>query len=95
MRRIRKANIPDADRDVFERYGENVIGMVLAGGFAPAAGDLHRLYAEPAIKTHARDWLTERADAHERREQRLESLEWTIVILIIVEIALSLRRGLG
>ena len=37
------ANIPDADRDVFERYGENVIGMVLAGGFAPAAGDLHAL----------------------------------------------------
>jgi hypothetical protein len=93
LRRIRKAKIPKEDRDLFERYGENVIGQVLASGLARGAGDLHRLYDQPAIKTHARDWLTERSDAHEQREQRLELLEWAIVVLIIVEIGLSLCRG--
>jgi hypothetical protein len=95
LREVRPANIPDADRDLFERYGEQVIGMVLAGGFSPSAADLQRLYTEAAIKAHARDWLTERADTLERREQRLEILEWAIVALIVLELivgAIQLTR---
>ena len=39
-RKIRPANIPQADRDPFGRFGEFVIGSVLAGGFTPSHADL-------------------------------------------------------
>jgi hypothetical protein len=29
-------------------------------------------------------WLTERQDIHERREDRLETAEWAILIFVIV-----------
>lgn len=81
-------------RDLFERHGENVIGMVLAGGFNPATLDLQSLYGSDVAKRMATEWLTERGDSHERREQRLEFLEWAIVALIVVEVFLSLYHGL-
>lgn len=93
-RKIRKANIPNNERDLLERYGENVVGMVLANSYTPAAGELYRLQGDQIMKANARDWLTERGDAHEQREQRLEILEWAIVGLIIVEIVLSLCHRL-
>jgi hypothetical protein len=30
------------------------------------------------------EWLTERRDIHERREQRLETAEWAILIWVVV-----------
>ena len=92
-RRVRKAQIPPEVRDLFERHGENVIGMVLAGGFNPAAPDLQGIYRNETLKAFATQWLTERGDAHEQREQRLETLEWAIVVLIVMEILLSVYRG--
>jgi hypothetical protein len=86
--RKRPANIPDQERDTFERYGEHVIGSVLAGGFQPTAVELQNL--SPQVKLHARDWLTECRDSHEIRERRLEILEWAIVLLIVVEIIVAL-----
>jgi len=56
LRKVRKAKIPKEDRDYFERYGENVISMKVSGSF-------------DQDEQHARAWLTERADYHERREQ--------------------------
>jgi len=35
------------------------------------------------MKEHARDWLTERGDSHEQQEQRLETAEWFIILLIL------------
>lgn len=94
-RTVRKASkISKDERDLFERYGENVIGMVLASNVTPAAGPLTRIKGNDETLEHAGDWLTERADAHEQREQRLEILEWTIVGLIILEIVLSVYREL-
>jgi hypothetical protein len=90
LRQIRPANIPKKERDLFEQYGENVIGMVLSSSFTPAASALTRLQGDDDMKAHARDWLTERADAHEQREQRLEILEWAIVGLIVIEIILDI-----
>ena len=89
---VRKARIPENERDLFERYGENVIGLVLAGGLGPAAPDLVPVYTNPAVKEHARDWLTERSDRHEARETRLEILEWAIVGLIVVEIVIAILQ---
>jgi len=93
LRKVRKANIPPEERDLFERYGENVIGIVLASGLNPGTGELYKLYGDANAKAHARDWLTERSDAHEFREQRLEILEWSIVVLIVFEIVLNFLCG--
>jgi hypothetical protein len=84
-RRVRKAAIPKAERDIFERYGEIVIGSVLTSGLAPQMPELRLLHgdANPALKEHARDWLTERGDSREQQEQRLETAEWLIILLIL------------
>src|SRR6266446_9941300 len=95
-RTVRKAQISKEDRDLFERYGEAVIGSVLAGGTCPSAPELQIfvpgnicLPSNPGKCTEARDWLTECRDAHERHEQRLETIEIGVVALISLEIALS------
>jgi len=96
-RKIRPANIPQADRDLFERFGEFVIGSVLAGGFTPSHADLQPLYQKtnPAQQDYARDWLTERSDSHELREQRLETAEWAILIFVLLEVIADLPRLAG
>ena len=75
-RKIRPADIPQGDRDLFERYGETVVGLVLAGGLNPAAVDLRGLYSSDQLKQSAGDWLQERGDARENHENRLEFVEW-------------------
>jgi hypothetical protein len=90
LRKVRKADIPEADRDTFERFGEPVIGMLLAGGFSPPLPELAQIYADKAKQEHARDWLTERSDAHERREQRQETLEWAVLIFVVVGVLVDI-----
>ncbi len=100
-RKVRKAQISKVDRDLFERYGEAVIGSILAGE-VPIARDLrailpHSPPGQPLVIIdkfqEAGNWLTECRDAHERREQRLESIEIGVVALITVEILLSFIFG--
>jgi len=68
--RLRKANnISQAERDICERYGEQVIGMMLAGGWSPSTIDLQDIYYSPLARENARDWLTERADYRERHDR--------------------------
>jgi hypothetical protein len=89
-RGIRPANIPQADRDIFERFGEFVIGSVLAGGFAPSHDDLVPYQKRnTAQQNYARDWLTERSDSHEQREQRVETVDWFILGFVIVGVILD------
>jgi hypothetical protein len=67
--RIRRAhNILPSERETCERYGENVVGSMLAGGFTPSSEDLQALYHDEQSRAHARDWLTERADYRERHD---------------------------
>jgi hypothetical protein len=61
-RKVRKANIPNAERDIFERFGEAVIGSTLASGLTPHAQELQYIYGDKLKEAHARDWLTERAN---------------------------------
>jgi hypothetical protein len=79
LRKVRKADIPDTERDLFERYGETVISMQVRGSFVEDA-------------EHARAWLTERADYQERRERITLLLEIVVVLLILGEIVLALRQ---
>ena len=84
-RKIRPAKIPPADRQDFERFGETVVGYaVLFGDRFPSPSPLYRVYTDYQTKTNAMNWLAERADANERREQRLETVEWAILIFVAV-----------
>jgi hypothetical protein len=66
-RKVRYAMIPKEARDIFERFGEFVIGSVVAGGLAPRDGDLQRIYTnQNDMLAAAAAWLTERGDLSSR-----------------------------
>jgi hypothetical protein len=74
-RKVRRANIAQEERDKFERYGETVVAMGIAMHLDKMPG------LEPLV---AAAWLTERADLAERREDRLETVEWAVLIFVVV-----------
>jgi len=95
--RVRRAAIPESERDIFERYGEHVVGTVLAGGFTPAARELRPVYSDATVIDHARDWLTERSDLKERHETLLFWLEVGVLLFVILGVivdACLLVKGL-
>jgi hypothetical protein len=95
-RKVRKANIPEADRDTFERFGEIVIVSLLTSGLTPVAKELQAFYGVEEKERNVKAWLTERGDSQERREQRLEFVEWAILVFVgvsvIVDILLLWRQ---
>ncbi len=91
-RRVRKAKIDNSERDIFERYGENVLGNTLASGLNPISEELNGIFTNKTRREHVVAWLTERGDKQANREFRLEMIEWAIVVLIAVEIALTLVK---
>ncbi len=84
-REIRRASISKSSRDIFERFGEAVIGIVLAGNLQPRAPELQKLYGDmgPTLKD-ATAWLTERGDSQEQREQRMETVEWAVLMFVVL-----------
>ena len=89
--RIRKADIPAAERAVFERYGVNVIGMVLAGGYSPGAQEISGVYERHnPMQVHARDWMTEQFDKAERHESWSILMEAAITIFVLAELIISI-----
>jgi hypothetical protein len=90
--RVRKADIPPVERDLFERYGEQVIGLVLARGFTPAAPELQPLYQPPSpIQIHARDWLTQRSDEEEQHKTLTFWLELGVLVFVILGVIIDAR----
>jgi hypothetical protein len=85
-RKIRYADIPKEHRDIFERFGESVIQSMVAASHQPRAAELRAMYPDDAQIKNACEWLTERADAHEQREQRLETVEWAILLFLAVSV---------
>jgi hypothetical protein len=102
-RKVRRAHISQEDRDKFERYGETVVAL-LVGSELTDQPDEHTSIVVGGfmLKKHivnadeAAAWLTERADLAERREDRLETVEWAVLIFVAVgvaaDIALVLQR---
>ena len=82
----RAADLPQAERDLLERFGPDVIRMVLVSGHAPASPDLQPLYNCADQKKRAGAWLTEKSDQAERREDRLETMELAILVLVGLEV---------
>src|ERR1700682_3025108 len=91
-RKVRKAHIPKPERDLFERFGENVMGSLLTGGLQPQSAELQAISYKQNVLAHAADWLTERSDAREQREQRLETAEGAILIVVLLEVIADLAR---
>lgn len=83
LRAIRRAKIPDDLRREFERYGQDLIAQGLAQPQAASyTGPFFGLISKHG--TEAVEWLTERRDIHERREDRLEVLEWAILLFVVL-----------
>jgi hypothetical protein len=76
--KVRNAAIPKELRDHFERYGETIIATALATAPRPPLLGLDG-HEEEALK-----WLTERSDGRERKETRIELLEWGILIFVVL-----------
>jgi hypothetical protein len=105
FRRVRRAKIPRAHRDVFERYGESVIQLMIAASFqrygenvlhlmigaTPALQpkDLAALDTDQTMVENAALWLTERADMHSNREWRLEIVECSILIFVVCGVVIE------
>lgn len=82
--KIRRANIPEDARDAFVQTGQFSVQSELADDFPPAKIILREKYADGLIKSYAREWIREQTDRTERREDRLETVEWAILIFVIV-----------
>jgi hypothetical protein len=63
--RIRKAkSVPKGDREIFERVGASIIGIILYGGFSgQQMTEVQKtLYENSQTRKHAEAWLTEQYD---------------------------------
>lgn len=88
-RKVRRANISDDLRTKFERYGETVIAHALGtGSMSTHSGPLFGLLNQQSQA--ALDWLTERRDIHERREDRLETVEIAILLFVVIGVVMDL-----
>lgn len=67
-----------------ERYGETVIALMITSGYGPRSEVLRGIYYDPIKLKNAEGWLTERSDSNERREERLETLEWAILLFVFL-----------
>jgi hypothetical protein len=86
-RRVRYANIPPDSRNKFEQFGENVFANALASGQLSAAyPELGSLQNDDQYRADLGEWLIERRDLAERREQRLETFEAAILIFVFLEV---------
>jgi hypothetical protein len=84
-RKVRRAQIPDDVRDAFEQTGRFGVAAELADDFPPARAILHdKNYVDGHIKQYGRDWMREQVDREEHREDRLETVEWAILIFVVV-----------
>jgi hypothetical protein len=82
-RKIRRPDIPDDVRRAFEETGEFEVRAELAAGFPPAKPILRDTHPDGTIKSHGRAWIREQVDRQGRREDRLETAEWAILIFAI------------
>jgi hypothetical protein len=63
--RIRKAkSVPKGDREIFERVGASIIGIILYGGFSgQQMTEVQKTLCENSqTRQHAEAWLTEQYD---------------------------------
>jgi hypothetical protein len=93
---VRRANLDEDLRDLFEQYGEQVVAMALALGSNQGTG----LRTHPVAPTHAMNvvhahqdaaaqWLRERRDLAERRE----TIALILNVALLVFVSLTVLLG--
>ena len=85
--------ISPEERDVLERYGEQVIGTMIAGGFSPDHDDLRPFERVANSRLGARAWLTERSDIREWRDRWVSGRDLFLEIVVIALIGWEIHVG--
>jgi hypothetical protein len=81
-RKVRRAKIPSDLRERFELYGETLMSLAIESGDANRIGvELAKLGQSNRHEIVA--WLRERRDIAERHENRVETVEWAILIFVV------------
>jgi hypothetical protein len=88
-RKVRRATIPAELRERFELYGETLMALAIE------SGDATRIGAELAglgqqKRQEIVEWLRERRDLEECHEDRLETVEWAILIFVAIGVLADL-----
>jgi hypothetical protein len=86
-------SVPTEIRDICDRYGEQVISTMLAGGFQPGAHELRRIFYQEDTRDHARDWLTEASDVREYKERWVSGRDLILEIVVIALIGWEIHIG--
>ena len=85
-RKVRYANLPADLREQFELYGETLMAIAIESGDAnrigPDLAALGQRHREQIV-----EWLRERRDIAERQHDRLETVEWAILIAVVIGVA--------
>jgi hypothetical protein len=87
--KIRRANIPTDVRPAFEETGHISVAAELAEKFPPAKPILRDKYVDGDIKKYGQEWIRERSDRDERHEDRVETVEWVILIFVVLGVVLD------
>jgi hypothetical protein len=86
--------ISSEERDVLERYGEQVIGTMIAGGFSPDHDDLRPFQRDANSLVGARAWLTERSDLRDWRDRWVSGRDLVLEIVVIALIGWEIHVGI-
>jgi hypothetical protein len=88
-RKIRKANIPDELRDRFELFGQDVMAHAIGAGEHSSKGvELDGLLRQN--RAEILEWLREKRDEAAQHADRLETVEWAILIFVVIGVAADL-----
>jgi hypothetical protein len=82
--KLRRADIPVDVRRAFEETGSFSMSAELSANYPPAKRILRDKYPDREIKDFGYAWIGEHYDRDERHQDRLETLEWTIFIFVVL-----------
>jgi hypothetical protein len=87
-RKVHRANIGAELRARLELFGEDVLAHAVAAGEHYSKGpELDRLLRES--RQEILEWLQERRDISEHRHDRLETVEWAILVFVFIGVILD------
>jgi hypothetical protein len=87
--KIRRADIPVDVRDAFEQTGAFAMSAELWANYPPAKTILRDNYTDAKIKEYGHAWMRERNDRDERHADRVETLEWAILVFVILGVVVE------
>jgi len=89
--KIRRADIAPQLRERFEFYGERLLTLAIESGGSDRIGselaDLGR-----HKRTEIVAWLQERRDLTAQQEDRQETVEWALLVFVVVSVLLEVYR---